>query len=90
MSDVLGRLQKWVDFDLKVGDRVPGPINWGPTLTADIKDAIAEIERLRSIAGAVSDGPSMADIKARNDRLAEALKHVLSAPLPAWTSGDKP
>lgn len=61
-----------------------------PSNDGILSRAIAEIERLRSLAGAVSDGPSMADIKARNDRLAEALKHVLSAPLPAWTSGDKP
>lgn len=38
------------------------------------EEAANEIERLRSIAGAVSDGPSMADIKSRNDRLAESLK----------------
>lgn len=57
--DVLDRLNRWASF--QQGEIMPN--NWGPELHADLVDAIAEIERLRSIAGAVSDGPSMADIK---------------------------
>jgi len=43
MTDILDRLRKWAGY--KVGDAMPN--DWGPALTADLKDAIAEIERLR-------------------------------------------
>ena len=47
-----------------------------------VRDAIAEIEYLRSVAGAVSDGLTLADIKARNVRTAELLKDYKGGPLP--------
>lgn len=60
MSDILDRLKGWTAAE--TGDS---------GLFLDIQDAIAEIEGLRdentcivALAGAVSDGPSMADIKA--------------------------
>lgn len=44
-SDVLERLRKWASY--RVGD-MPQPVNnWGERLTADLNDAIAEIEHLR-------------------------------------------
>jgi hypothetical protein len=42
-DDVLDDLRKWAS--LKVGD--PMPNQWGPSLTAVLNRAIAEIERLR-------------------------------------------
>lgn len=65
MSDIIERLKKWVVY--KNGD-VPAHAhmtNWGEALRADLTDAIAEIEFLRTNAGAVSRGESHADLKRR-------------------------
>lgn len=57
--DILERLREWKGYQA-------GEVNnWGPELTVVLTDAIAEIEFLRSVAGAVSRGESHADIKAR-------------------------
>lgn len=58
-SDVLERLAKWAEF--KQGETMPN--NWGPELHQDLLDAIEEIKFLRSVAGAVTQGQSFADIK---------------------------
>lgn len=57
--DILERLRKW--SSLKVGD--PMPNVWGPALTTDLNDAIAEIERLRALVGAASPEPDLATIR---------------------------
>ena len=56
--DIIDRLKRWYDGtnDYRTND-------WGPELTADLKAAVAEIERLRRLAGAVSDGESFLDIR---------------------------
>lgn len=61
--DILDRLKRWAA--LKSGDmpEFVGKWNWADDLNADLVDAIAEIARLRSLAGAVSDGQSLAEIK---------------------------
>ena len=51
--DIIDRLKRWYD----------GANAWGPELTADLKAAVAEIERLRRLAGAVSDGESFLDMR---------------------------
>jgi hypothetical protein len=52
---------------LKLGDPFPdelgGPDDWGPPISKLANDAAAEIRRLRRLAGAVSEGPSFAEIK---------------------------
>ena len=55
-EDIVNRLEKWAS--LKVGDPLPEELipvdgNWGPPLTALLNDAIAEIKRLRIVAGEV-------------------------------------
>lgn len=61
--DIVERLNVWARY--RIGDMPPTPNgdHWGSVLTADLKDAIAEIERLRSLVGAARDGMSLADIK---------------------------
>jgi hypothetical protein len=61
-ADVVDELRRWAA--LRVGDPIPTN-GWGEPLTALFNEAIAEIERLRSLAGAVTRGPSLADIKAK-------------------------
>ena len=59
--DITGEMQMWIDELLK-----PGDIIWrGPTgipLKDTLGRAINEIERLRSLAGAVSPGPTAAEV----------------------------
>ena len=62
--DIVDRLKRWAA--LKPGD-VPefaGKMDWGDALNTDLVDAIGEIDRLRSLAGAVTDGQSAHDIYA--------------------------
>ena len=59
--DILDRLRKWASY--RTGDIVGDGGNWGEALTADLNDAIAEIERLRRLAGAVTDGDDFATIR---------------------------
>ena len=64
--DVLERLDEIAA--LKQGDRAPewlSEINgWGSRFSAMCRDAAAEIRHLRGIAGAVSRGQSLSDIRA--------------------------
>lgn len=43
MANALELLKKWASY--KVGDKMPA--NWGPELTSDFHQAIAEMERLQ-------------------------------------------
>lgn len=52
MSDILERLKGWASIQAD-----------GSQIGADLREAVAEIERLRALAGAVSAGPSLAEIK---------------------------
>jgi hypothetical protein len=52
-KDIIERLEKWVDT------------GHTPDVLGLVQDAMSEIERLRSMVGAVSDGESFADLKAR-------------------------
>ena len=66
MDDILIRLRKWASIE--AGERVPfelaaDPNGWGPALTGVLQDAIAEIERLRGLAGAVSAGADFTTIR---------------------------
>ncbi len=62
MADIVERLERWAV--LKVGEPVPvSEENWGDRLSADLRDAIAEIKRLRSVAGAVSTGRDLAELR---------------------------
>jgi hypothetical protein len=63
--DVLERLDEVAA--LKRGDPAPqwlsGNNGWGSQFSAMCRDAAAEIRRLRSLAGAVSQGPSFQEIR---------------------------
>lgn len=58
-ADVLERLRKWAA--MKQGELMPD--NWGPALSVDLCDAVAEIEYLRSLAGAVTPGQSFTEMR---------------------------
>jgi hypothetical protein len=62
MSDILERLKGWRVLNI-ADTNTEGLRALLALQVKDIEAAIAEIERLRSIAGAVSDGMSLADIK---------------------------
>lgn len=59
MPDIVDRLKHWASY--KPGDALPNA--WGPLLKADLDVAIAEIELLRMMVGAVSAGIDIAAIK---------------------------
>lgn len=82
--DILDRLRRYAA--LRPGDMFPsdlgGPNGWGPPLTAVMNDAIAEIVRLRGLAGAVSDGNDFATIRHVIRRMTdkEAVEAVIGNP----------
>lgn len=59
--DIVDRLKRWAA--LKTGDKpeFADKMNWGEDLNADLIAAIEEIEHLRSLAGAVTPGPTAAE-----------------------------
>lgn len=69
--DILARLKSIAD--LKTGDPIPdwlkGANGWGDALSQTCRDAIKEIEHLRSLAGAVSHGQTFAEVRAEGRML---------------------
>lgn len=65
MSDILERLHQWTSYEPGTPLDVDGARDRAVALRADLTEAIAEIKHLRSLAGAVSRGEDMADIKAK-------------------------
>lgn len=64
--DIVIRLRAWARHRVGNAVKMPNDGNWGDLLNADLEEAIAEIERLRSLAGAVTRGDGeLANIKSR-------------------------
>lgn len=61
-KDIVEELRKW--GGTKVGESPPSlPNQWSPALSDLLNAAAAEIERLRALAGAVTAGPSLREIR---------------------------
>ena len=55
-EDIIVRLERWPNEAHEIN-------NWGPQLNALLADAVAEIKRLRALAGAVTPGESFGEIR---------------------------
>lgn len=67
--DILIRLRKWSSYHVGDQPKMPNDGNWGDVLNADLADAIAEIEYLRSLTGPVTRGGDFASVRSavKND-----------------------
>jgi hypothetical protein len=59
--DILERLKRWAEIPPR--DIVGGKADWVAHLKVDLVEAIADIDHLRRLAGAVSRGESHAEIR---------------------------